>query len=263
MRGLQIISDVHLESKPPRFLWRSYISPQSTHLAIVGDLCPIYDVHTWVPFLKDLSKHWSHIYWINGNHEYYGPYSTVQLLRLQEHHITRELPKVQVLNRDTHQLEHDGYTILGATLWSHVPPNHATTVHKRVNDYKYILNRDQRTVNVEETNQWHARDSQWLKNTIQHRIGENLIVLTHHAPLMKNTSDPKYSTQATSYAFASSQTALFQRHVAFWGFGHTHWPCNFRFRNTTVMSNPVGYSSEHFGLNARWRICRYDSVFVF
>jgi len=34
---------------------------------------------------------------------------------------------------------------------------------------------------------------------------------------------------------------VFKENVKVWGFGHTHYKCNFKYKNTQVVSNPMGY----------------------
>ena len=254
--GLQFVSDVHLEDKPQDFDLPPWLAPQTTHLAVPGDLCPLDRPRRWVPFLQKLSKMWPHIYWVNGNHELYSTTTPVpQLLAEQKHLVARDLPRVRVLDRDAVHVEGHDWTVLGATLWSYVPRQHAATVSTRVADYKSIYVSDPkasslRLATVEDTNQWHMRDCRWLSQALRTHAGRKVVVLTHHAPLKENTSHPVYQGLPTTSAFASSQNALFKPNVVCWAFGHTHFPCDFRYRQARVVSHPVGYNGEDMSLSS-------------
>ena len=69
--------------------------------------------------------------------------------------------------------------------------------------------------------------------------------MTHHAPTVRDTSDPKFEGGPTNSAFSTELTAerwWDPRVLKVWMFGHTHWPCDFVRNGVRVLSNAKGYS---------------------
>src|SRR5258705_4534737 len=95
-------------------------------------------------------------------------------------------------------------TVLGCTLWSHIPITASEEVGLRLNDFRQL---SQWT--VETYNSAHSADATWLdEECAKIRTEEpdrRIIVLTHHAPAMLGTSAPRYENQPTNIktAFAT------------------------------------------------------------
>ena len=71
-----------------------------------------------------------------------------------------------------------------------------------------------------------------------------VVVMTHHAPTVEGTSDPKYAGGPTNSAFATEMVGSVVWRagvVKVWMFGHTHWCCDFEREGVRVVSNQRGY----------------------
>lgn len=239
MDGLQIVSDLHLEQNK---LW-SPLPVEAKYLVILGDTCPIRDTTRWHYFLKVHSPLFNRIFLVNGNHEYHSNCRIPMVdLKRKQAKLVAKFPNVTVLNKTAIPLLDLGVTLLGVTLWSHVPEHAISEVKEHMTDYVAI--RNSKKLTISDTNVFHASDLKWLKTEITARPEENLVILTHHAPLLQGTSDPKYEGLASTHGFASDLSYLFNRNVVLWAFGHTHWACNFRYQYSDVLSNPRGYRNE-------------------
>jgi hypothetical protein len=146
----------------------------------------------------------------------------------------------------------DDVTILGCTLWSHIPLSVSETVGSRVNDFKRI-----QEWSVERHNAIHGAEAEWLDDTCAEiRATEpqrRIVIFTHHAPLVRGTSDPKHQGGEANSAFATDMSIrkCWCPQVSLWGFGHTHYNCDFVKDNVRVVSNQRGYegiesSRTHF-----------------
>ena len=152
--------------------------------------------------------------------------------------------------------------ILGCTLWSDIKEEHSSAITQSVNDYKFIAIRNENVameeedvplesmhrITTRETTQFHKQDVTWLTGEIMEakERGEVVVVLTHHAPLTRQTSNPMYKHSELNSAFSSDLTYLMDRNrnVAVWAFGHTHFNCSFTKKKTLVVSNQLGYHRE-------------------
>ena len=115
----------------------------------------------------------------------------------------------------------------------------------------------------------HARDVQWLKKEFEsaRATGDVCIVLTHHPPLMQNTSHPIYEVpnNPLRHAFANDLSRLlhdFADVIDIWIHGHTHYTHTHMFRSASkkndesviIASNQRGYDDEEgrgFSLDAQ------------
>ena len=96
--------------------------------------------------------------------------------------------------------------LLGCTLYSHVLESARARVASAVQDFRRI-----KDWTVERHNVAHAIDVAWLKASIREiRSGETLsrngkrkkiVVMTHHAPVVRGASDPVYEGNAWSSVF--------------------------------------------------------------
>lgn len=113
---------------------------------------------------------------------------------------------------------------------------------KTLNDFKYISIQKPKPLTVDDYNNMHFEAIEFLKCTIE-QSELPIIVLTHHAPLTKGTSNPCYEAiqnRPLNTCFATDLRKYFNEKIRLWAFGHTHWPCSFYFDTTHVYSNPRG-----------------------
>ena len=135
-------------------------------------------------------------------------------------------------------------TILGCTLWSHIPSAASEDIGLRLNDFKRI-----REWTVETHNAAHVADANWLdQECTKIRTAEPdrlIVILTHHAPAMSGTSAPRYENQPinikTAFATDMSSRPCWGPPVKVWAFGHTHFCCDFVRKNIRILSNQRGY----------------------
>ncbi|TDL22739.1 hypothetical protein BD410DRAFT_788042 [Rickenella mellea] len=138
-------------------------------------------------------------------------------------------------------------TILGCTLWSHIPPGAADTVRLLLNDFKRITG----NWNVETHNAAHLSDAEWLDAQCalikNEEPGRRVVIFTHHAPMIEGTSKPAHSHSDLNTAFATDMTgrACWDEGtpVKVWAFGHTHFNCDFVKNGVRVVSNQRGYEA--------------------
>jgi hypothetical protein len=100
-----------------------------------------------------------------------------------------------------------------------------------------------RRLKVDDTNQWFKEELEWLKEEVEKakQNGENVCILTHHAPLTTGTSAPGYEGSECNCAFSTDLQDLMGGNVKLWGFGHTHYSSNQTCNGTLVVSNQLGY----------------------
>jgi hypothetical protein len=270
---LQIASDLHIErhlvSGAKCFM--SMIRPAAQNLALVGDIGVVADSRCFSvlkEFLSTASRAFGHVYFLCGNHEYYTVPWDVATPEMVHHRIeefSSTLPNLTFLHRKS-VCPMKGIRLIGATLWSDIPLSHQPFLNEHLNDYHRIVTCTNAgvgegwdTLLPRESIVWHHRDRTFIEQELASAdaSGERSIVLTHHAPLLSGTADPKYEKtdefgerQPMNYAFASDCSAFFQQpslRAGVWVFGHTHFNVDrFLKSGTRLVANQVGYESEPF-----------------
>lgn len=136
----------------------------------------------------------------------------------------------------------DQVTILGCTLWSHIPPSDALVVRQNLRDFQVI-----KDWTIDTYNQAHVQDIQWLMDECAEiRASEpqrRVIVLTHHAPTKIGTSSPQYEDSPFNSAFSTelSSHPVWAAPITTWVYGHTHHNSDKILNGIRILSNQRGY----------------------
>jgi predicted MPP superfamily phosphohydrolase len=241
---IQYISDIHLDiNESSNF--SNLLKPAGDVLILAGDISsPLY--HKLPKFLKWCHEHWDKVILVPGNHEYYntkGKYNMIEVEKTlenicQETGIIFAQKSVISLRSDLH--------LLACTLWSDI--NGAEiTVRNRMSDFKMIPD-----MNIEKWKGIYSDHVNWLTENIEKYNG-NVVVVTHHAPLLYRTANPFYEGTIGNRAYASDLGYLVKKTKG-WIFGHTHHYTDIIYpedakpgSGTPVLSNPSGYFHEDTG----------------
>jgi hypothetical protein len=280
--ALRILSDIHLEMNDGEEEWRTYqlqryllprtYTPRHNILCLLGDIGDPTS-ERYRTFVRRASNTYDQVLLLTGNHEYYNDSSrsdwvrnkSYQEIDQQVHELCDELPNVSYLQNKSLVL-HERYHVLGTTFWSHIYDKVAAK--KYIHDYRSIYRRgpiipdstndpDERKlqrVTPSDTNHLHAKALAWLQTELAQHPTLPKIVLTHHSPLLPSkdtpTSSPRFYDSFTE-AFHSDQSDLIRKHpsIQLWAFGHSHWPTDFMYGTTRIVSNPMGYNHDHDSSN--------------
>lgn len=259
----QVLSDIHLDNNE----FKTYqVLPTAPYLIIAGDLANPYSLVFW-NFMKDNCHNFKRVFFVPGNHEFYDHQSELTRTidspdyqdigkRLRE--LELEFPKLTVLMKDRYDLELETgpVSLLGTTLWSHIPEDAWPHLGHRMTDYLKIryLNRK---LTPNDTNLFHQKEKEWLIQELTwlkcQEPTRKTLVVTHHAPLIEGTCHPRYyrdddgkvdRIKWCNYAFCTdlSHELLRPFRPTAWVFGHTHYRCRFQDpeSGTVLVNNPLG-----------------------
>jgi hypothetical protein len=250
----QIVSDLHLETPLHRPSYAQFkLHTFSNNLFLLGDIGLIKD-HGLFVFLESLLEATSNlkIFYVLGNHEAYQITleNAIHTMNSFQQKMRRQYgDRFFFLHRTRHDLG-PTLTILGCTLWTHIPPSNAAEAQSRLSDMKEDLGIRDRT--IEQHNSDHETDLRWLNSEVQ-RIDDSepqrqIIVLTHHSPSLDSRAvDPQHQGSTIQSGFAtdlSQEVCWISPSVKMWAFGHTHYSCLFRDDATDklVVANQNGYN---------------------
>ncbi|KAB8356416.1 hypothetical protein FH972_023999 [Carpinus fangiana] len=241
---LQILSDLHLEVSGDYLDF--HIPTTAPRLLLAGDIGTLSSPHKLTGFVECQCSNYEHVYLVLGNHEFYGMTRQAGLeaaAKLEQEPGAQN--KLHILQRTRVDLD-ERVTLLGCTLQSHIPPESRDMIQRQINDFRQIQG-----WTIDHHNEEHERDVAWLQSQVQCIAMEDphrsIIIATHHAPTMKQTSNPIYRDSPRNCAFATSVIESRARYwkgykqIDTWIFGHTHWSTDIKVDHVRVMANQRGY----------------------
>ena len=145
-------------------------------------------------------------------------------------------------------IELEGFIIVGTTLWSRIPKKYTKYVVESRNDYRSIAVEGKDGPNnwfkVADNNRLHEKAVRFVFDcvTAAEEAKKPVIILSHHAPMTLNTSNPIYNGDRLNCTHSTDLSTLMKPYVKLWAFGHTHWPTDYMCEQTRIYSNPRGYN---------------------
>ena len=238
MATFQVLSDLHLELYP-NFRITNVTAP---YLILAGDIG--YPKTTqYIDFITHCSQLYTRIFLITGNHEYYS--SSINEIDTYLTQFCNTFSNVTFLNKSYYDIT-PTVRIIGTTLWSHIPDKNKQKINFFIQDYSNIKN-----FTIDINNNKHEEDTIWIAEQILHARESNktLVVITHHAPLITNTSHPKYSENCLNSAFSTDLMDLLTYPIKLWIYGHTHYNNLQKIGTLILTCNQKGYSDDHTQFN--------------
>lgn len=200
-RGLvQFLSDLHLEASRD---YSTFDFPATApYLLLSGDVGSLSDYDNYLGFIQRQTGRYEYVLLVLGNHEFhvltYGG-TLAEAARLEaEPSLKRRL---HILHRHGFDIPSSNVSILGCTLWTMIPEAAGTAVVGRVKDFQHIEG-----WSLEAHCAAHKADLAWLKREVREAVacGREVVVVTHHAPSLEGTSEPRLQGSPWSSAFATN-----------------------------------------------------------
>ncbi|EJF66790.1 Ser/Thr protein phosphatase protein [Dichomitus squalens LYAD-421 SS1] len=258
---IQLLSDLHLEMPRPYHPESGYsedghvfeydFPARADVLALLGDIGVTRD-DRFFAWLRSQLKRFKLVLFLSGNHEAYHSSLEASNRRLVAFAAQcdewaanppagQSIGRFVLLDRTRFDLS-DTVTVLGCTLWSRLDMLNAEMLCLGLNDFRLISD-----MNIATYTALHRRDVEWLERSITQIARDEphrrIVVMTHHAPTVADTSEERFVGGPLNSAFATELTEgpCWNERVKVWMFGHTHWPCDFERKGVRVVSNPRGY----------------------
>jgi len=262
---IQIVSDLHLEfiSDKPKF---SIVKPTAKIIALLGDICCCVsdkDFDTFKRFILEILPLYEVIIFVPGNHEYYyaaTKKSPATLLHTIPHvnkkiskWFTQTSPKLHLLANSSMSITRASttYVIIGATLWTHIPPDKHKVISNSMNDYSYIYEGAATKITPATISKLHSKCFNYIKKCLLMASEKKYrtIVLTHHKPYLNTT----HNSNSIDIAYEVDCSSLFSM-VNLWAYGHTHISDSKKMGKTLVYSNPKGYPGQRTGYSSSAKV---------
>lgn len=244
---LQIISDLHLEFFHPTKGLKSAIFNtrlKSKNIALLGDI-GYPSTKLYKGYIKYLSDNCDNVFIIAGNHEYYNNSTDISETESQLENISKEYLNVHYLQNNF--IELGDYIIAGTTLWINYGELDHKTVIEELNDFDCIFKNGGHKLCPLDIVDLHNNAINFLEKLVKSHKNKKIIILTHHAPTLQDSSVPELLDDPLKLAYATNLEYLMTDNVVLWGYGHTHHKSDIIINKTRVYSNPRGYIDEKTG----------------
>ena len=239
---IQILSDLHLEhgGEVPEH------HPDADVIVLAGDLAPYTE-----GLVDQLAEDWSsapHIFYVLGNHEFYGTEIDETRARL-----AKECAGAGIHLLDPGMVQIDGTRFIGATLWTDLLLEGKANeigahmrVSREISDFRGAIEHQGRDFSTGESVERHRADRAFIEHELEEaeHAGDRAVVISHHAPSPRSIQD-WYEGDPFNCAFASNLDRVIERYQpALWVHGHMHDPVDERLGRTRLVANPAGYAYE-------------------
>jgi predicted phosphohydrolase len=237
---IQYCSDLHLEfPENRRFVIKNPLQVVGDILVLAGDIvlfCDLAKAHEFIDFVCD---HYSAVYWVPGNHEYYGSDIVGKPNSLKE----KIRDNFYLVNNKS--VVHDGVRLVFSTLWSRISPHLEWDIQRSILDFSAIQYEGEKFT-AARFSLLHEACLSFVRNAIVSGAVEPIVVVSHHVPTLMNY--PRvYKNSPLTEAFAVELFHLIEdSEAACWIYGHHHVNTpEFTIGKTKMLTNQLGYVHHH------------------
>ena len=258
---LQYASDLHLNLETAPF--NILIEPVAPDLALCGDIGNPFSA-VYSNFIKWVSKRWSRVFLLAGNHEYFSENPNIKMEDVEKQIqlvAASAGSNVIFLQKDVYTIDSHKIIVLGSTLWTQ--PN-LRRWDKLVDgfigdpgfrgEYNAMYKTDEytgvsRLVHPSDITTLCSDHIAFLTKVLNPNWGSipagwRVIVLTHHLPTFL-VNDEKQKDNALKSCYAVDLDRLIKEPVVAWLCGHSHVSKEKRMKNGALVAlNPLGYKNE-------------------
>ena len=213
---IQYISDLHLDNPDNlRFFQTNRIVPQADILVLAGDVIPLKDLGLVEGFLDNLSEDFDRVYWVPGNHEYYG--LDYNIYRSNFFQSIRD--NVFIVNNKSILV--NDVELIFSTLWSEISLEDRWHSQIYINDFKFVKFNTE-AIDYKDYNFFNSECREYIKNRICDHSIDKKVVITHHCPVLL-PSELLSIDSALLGAYCNDLAGLISDYRPnFWIYGHTH-----------------------------------------
>ena len=245
---IQYASDLHLEFHENReFLRMNPLQPIGEILVLAGDIAPFREIEKHKNFFDYLSGNFKKIYWVPGNHEYYG-FDLADKCGTFNEAIRHNL---FLINNQSIVVEDTKFIF--SSLWSSISEKNAVAIQNQLSDFQRIKYKNN-SLKVTDYNGYHKESLHFVERELSLSKHPKKVVVTHHVPTFKNYPI-QYLNSPLNEAFATELKSLIEKtQPVYWIYGHNHSNIpNFTMGKTELCSNQLGYVAynEHLGFDPK------------
>lgn len=263
---IAVCSDLHLEFSDIEL----HNTENADVLILSGDICVAHSLHDhpvgkpipadamkpgrnqaaavkYREFFHRVNLEFPNTIMVAGNHEFYHGRFPDAYEWLDEE--MKNYSNIHFIDMD--QIEIDGVTFVGGTLWTDMNKNDPTTmqlIESMMNDFRIIRNsqHNYRRFSPLDAVIHHKATLEHIKKVVDSDTTKTYVVVGHHAPTPLSVHE-KYKDQYYmngGYQSDLSEFILDRPQIKLWTHGHMHDPVCYYMGDTFVAANPRGYAGH-------------------
>lgn len=198
-------------------------------------------------FFKRVNEEFPRTIYVSGNHEFYHGRFPDAYDWLREE--IKNYSNIHFLDKE--QIEIDGVTFVGGTLWTDMNKNDPTTlqlIEGMMNDFRIIRNSQRNYARFSPLDAvvHHRETLEYIKSVVDSDTSKKYVVVGHHAPTalsIHETYKNEYYMNGGYYSDLS-EFILDRPQIKLWTCGHMHDPHTYYMGDTFVACNPRGYAGH-------------------
>lgn len=227
---------------------------------LAGDIGVGEEPDTYIPFLRDLAARVKCVFYIPGNHEYYGGHIDTTFEKM--FNLVRADPALNDVVFDRRiNFVIDDVALIGATLWTDMRGDDWVTkkrVRDAMNDFHVILaGPTNKKFHPDDAVEIFNYDYAFISDSIKiHRANgiKKIVVFTHHG-VTEQACLPEYKGNALNPGWITNlEEEIMAWQPNYWIHGHLHNTVHVEIDKTVVLTNPRGYGPKQlnkmFDINA-------------
>jgi Icc-related predicted phosphoesterase len=152
---------------------------------------------------------------------------------------------------DNEQVEIEGVTFVGGTLWTDMNRNDPTTlqlIEGMMNDFRIIRNSQRNYGRFAPLDAvvHHRETLEYIKSVVDSDTTKKYVVVGHHAPCALSISETYKNEYYMNGGYYSdlSEFILDRPQISLWTHGHMHNPSDYMMGGTRIVCNPRGYKGH-------------------
>jgi DNA repair exonuclease SbcCD nuclease subunit len=233
---LQYASDLHLEfPENKEFLKRNPLLPGADVLLLAGDIVPFAVMDKYADFFNYISVTFKTIYWIPGNHEYYGSDISDRAGSFNE-----KIKDNLFLVNNVSVIQ-ENVKLIFSTLWTNISAGNQFEIRRRLSDF-HAIKFSRKGLTPDHYNLLHEQCLSFLYEELSKGGTEKRVIVTHHVPTLMSYPE-KHRGDNLNEAFAVEMyNDVLRSDAYYWIFGHHHSNTpDFLIGSTTLTTNQLGY----------------------
>ncbi|MEO6734216.1 MAG: metallophosphoesterase [Ferruginibacter sp.] len=237
---IQYCSDLHLEfPENNHYINRHPLKPTGEILILAGDVLPFALNHHNYKFFDFVADNFEAVYWIPGNHEYYG----YDVAKAPQPLLEKIRSNVFLVNN--HTIVYQEVNIICSTLWSYINPDNELLLMKCLSDFTAITMNGKAFLPCH-FNELHTAALFFVKEEVGKNASSKKIVVTHHVPTLQHYP-AKYKKSVLNEGFAVELYDFIQSSgICYWLYGHHHSNTEpFSIGSTVMLTNQLGYVRKY------------------
>ena len=245
---IQYCSDLHLEfPENNKYMNKHLLEVAGEVLILAGDILPFGLHKKQTGFIDFVADHFEMVYWIPGNHEYYG----YDLATVANPLLEKIRSNVWLVNNQV--IMYKDVNFICSTLWSRIEVVHALEIQRSISDF-FSIQWEGKKLTTEQFNELHNQSVSFLEKAFKEKNTDKTVAVTHHVPTL-DQYPKKYRNSPLSGAFVTELYDLIHDSGAnYWIYGHHHYNIpEFKIGATAMLTNQLGYvhHGEHYKFNKK------------